>query len=223
MEPGPWPRSWHMCHVPVMPMVAGAPQWVRSSQRLQPGDASGSLPGYKADGAAVAHGEAIAQLPPDPFLPVANPLPAPDEHYRTFVPPLGSLSWQSSCHGNQWLHTGQSTGRCSNGQKLANTLCSIKKSLGGCGRNKGFTDTRLGEKTSTSPSWKRVLLKYLYILFSLMAFPPLETDTSSPQARSAAACTASSAALLSSSDVLSFEHLLAQSPRNSVGTPPGDV
>lgn len=53
-----------------------------------------------------------------------------------------------------------------------------------------------------------------------MAFPPLETDPSSLQARSAAACIASSAVLLSSSDVLSFEHLLAQSP---VGTPPGDV
>lgn len=105
-----------------MPMVAGAPQRARSSQGLQPVDALGSLPGRKADGAAVTLGETVAQLAQVPFLPVANPLTAPDEHYRTFVPPLGSLSWQSSCHGNQWLHIGQSTGRCSNEQKLANIM-----------------------------------------------------------------------------------------------------
>lgn len=148
LEAGPWPRYWHVCHVPVMPMVAGAPQRARSSQELQPAEALGSRPGCKANRAAVARGDPLAQSPQVPFLPVANPLPAPDEHYRTFVPPLGSLSWQSRCHGNQWLHVGQSTGRCSNGQKLANTLCSTKEreSLGGCGCSKGFTATSLGGK-----------------------------------------------------------------------------
>lgn len=140
-----------------------------------PADARSGHPGCKADGAAVASGETLAQLPQVPFLPVANPLPAPDELYRTSVPPLDSLSWPPSCHGNQWLHVGQSTGRCSNGQKLVNTLCRVKERVWEC-----FTVTSLGEKTSTSPSWKRFWLKYGDILFSWMAFSALEAGPSRP-------------------------------------------
>lgn len=111
-------------------------------------------------------------MTPCPFLTCSPGLcQAPDVHYRTSVPAFGSLSWQSSCHGNQWFHIGQSTERLSNGQILANTLCSIRKeSLKGYRCNKGFTATCLeGKKTLyKSPLEKGFIAIFMFFSFLLL-------------------------------------------------------